>query len=63
MLEDDPRATLLFALGAVECQAKRIEPLVDAGRIGSQPLRTAEGGAASFRITSRKIKGWARPAK
>jgi|GEM_PF-5095325 len=32
----------------------------DAGRIGSHPLKTAEGGAASFNIMSRKIKsgGW-----
>ena len=28
MLEDDPKTTLLFALGAVECHAKRIENLV-----------------------------------
>ena len=55
MLEDDPRATLLFALAAVECHAKRIENLGGAGRVGSHPLRTAEGAAASFRITSRKI--------
>jgi hypothetical protein len=33
-----------------------------AGRIGSHPLKTAEGGAASFRITSRKIKSEGGPA-
>src|SRR5258708_35417308 len=35
----------------------------DAGRIGSHPLKSAEGGAASVRIASRKIKSEGGPAR
>ena len=44
-----------FILGP--SNAKRpIENLCDVGRIASHPLKTAEGEAPAFRITSRKVK-------
>jgi hypothetical protein len=46
--------TLSLARSGVTQTDKKLR---DAGRIGSHPLKTAEGGAASFRVTSRKIKG------
>jgi hypothetical protein len=38
------------------------ERVGDAGGVGSRPLKTAEGGAALFVITSRKIKSEGGPA-
>ena len=46
---------ILISSLARPVQRKRTGNLRTAGRIGSHPLNTAEGGAASLRITSRRI--------